>query len=211
MARQPCAFLGCKKSATFDKPLCYTHWSHWEKWYLEECARCHWVFPVSGSTYDDSGLEEVYPSFLCNDCLHDILLKDKPRLAEVAKAQLEKLGVPVPPERLKPTNRQPLAHAPLKRPNHYVYVLKLSDGQFYVGQTNNLAVRVQEHKDGLQPQTKGKDPRLVIFEVIEGAQDEANKREGELTKLSLTPVGCRRLREMIEQFRQPLKLLDLNA
>jgi predicted GIY-YIG superfamily endonuclease len=93
----------------------------------------------------------------------------------------------------------------------YVYILKLSDGTFYVGQTTNMAIRLQEHRDGSQAQTKGKNPRLVYFEEFLGRRDDANEREQQLTQLNQTPGGRRQLRVAIERFRTPLKLLDLNA
>ena len=80
-----------------------------------------------------------------------------------------------------------------------------------LGQTTNLRVRLQEHRDGQQPQTKERDPRLVYFEQFDGARDEVRERENDLTRLNQTGAGRRRLREMIERFREPLRLLDLDA
>ncbi|MFQ6026410.1 MAG: GIY-YIG nuclease family protein [Dehalococcoidia bacterium] len=104
-----------------------------------------------------------------------------------------------------------IAHAKLERTTYHVYILKLVDGGFYVGQTNNLKIRMLEHRDGLQSHTKGKDPKLVYFEQFEGDRDGVSERENELTKLNQSPKGRRRLREMIENFRGPLRLLDLDA
>jgi predicted GIY-YIG superfamily endonuclease len=118
--------------------------------------------------------------------------------------------VPINPDH-PPENRPIAAHAQLVRRVRYVYVLKLSDGSFYVGQTTDLTIRLQEHRDGIQRQTKGKDPRLVYYEPFEGQRESANEREGELIKMNQTGAGRRRLRLMIEHFRTPLRLLDLKA
>jgi hypothetical protein len=70
---------------------------------------------------------------------------------------------------------------------------------------------LQEHRDGIQRQTKGEDPKLVYYEPFEGERDVVNKREKALTGMNLGGAGRRRLRLMIERFRAPLRLLDLEA
>jgi len=99
----------------------------------------------------------------------------------------------------------------LGRQARYVYILKNNDASFYVGQTIELALRLEEHRDGRQAQTRGKDPKLVYFEEFVGVRDEVNLREGELAQLSQSGVGQRQLRRLIEQFRVPLRLIDLDA
>ena len=133
---------------------------------------------------------------MCDNCLG---------LAQLAKYRKKSWWGPGPEE------RPPLAHRPLKRPIRYVYILKLSDNSFYVGQTTDLAIRIREHNDGVQRQTKDKSPRLVHYEQFEGAREAVSAREDELTKLNQTPARRRRLRVMIERFREPLRLLDLEA
>ena len=47
---------------------------------------------------------------------------------------------------------------------HYVYILRLEDGTFYIGQTNDLSARVVEHRiDAGAQATKGKKQDLVWF------------------------------------------------
>lgn len=82
---------------------------------------------------------------------------------------------------------------------------------FYVGQTNNLSIRLQEHRDGQQFHTRGRDPKLVYFKAFVGNRREVNEWEDGLTGLCQTASGRRRLMEMIEEFRTPLRLLDLEA
>ena len=194
---QSCARRGCAKSATFEKPLCYDHWRQWQAWRLEECTRCHWVYDTWDSFHegDRSRDDDGYP-YHCETCQG---LANRER------------GIPPHPFN-RPHSIPPiLAHAKLERTTYHVYVLKLNDGGFYVGQTTNLAIRIREHKDGLQSQTKGKNSKLVYFEQFEGERDKVNDRERELISLNQSSNGPRRIREMIERFRGPLRLLDLDA
>ncbi|MFC2020919.1 GIY-YIG nuclease family protein [Chloroflexota bacterium] len=193
---QFCARWGCNKSATYEKPLCYEHWLEWEAWELDECNRCHYFYENGNFVlYDmpDDGIIKEYPS-MCDDCLQVTLLDD---------------GRDGPWSGSKPERKPVIAHADIERPIRYVYILKLSDGTFYVGQTNNLGIRLQEHKDGQQAQTKGKDPKMVYYQSFEGMRKSVDEREIELTILNSNGTGRRKLRQVIEKFRSPLKLLDL--
>ena len=107
--------------------------------------------------------------------------------------------------------RRPIiAHYDIKRPIRYLYVLKLSDGEFYIGQTNDLSIRLQEHRDGQQSQTKGKDPKMVYYASFKGMRQDVDEQEMELTTLDSSGKGRRKLRQLVEQFRAPLRLLDLD-
>ena len=59
--------------------------------------------------------------------------------------------------------------------------------------------------------SRGKNPRLVYFESYEGRRVHVSDREDELTVLNQTPFGRRRLREKIEEFQSPLRLIDLGS
>jgi len=107
--------------------------------------------------------------------------------------------------------RPVLAHSSLERPVYYVYILKLSDGTFYVDQTTSLGIWLREHRDGLQSQTNGKDPNLVYFRLFAGEREEVKDLEDELTLLNQSGAGRSRLREIIGHFRDPLRLLELEA
>ena len=193
---QSCARWDCAKKATYEKPLCWTHWSEWERWDLEECNVCHWVYGSEECiVYETNGFADEFP-FLCDDCLGITLIK-------MGRGQPWK----GPGAKKRPT----LPHAPLERAFKYVYILKLSDGVFYPGQTTNLAMRLTEHRDGQHSKTKGKEPKLVYLEGFQGSRDEVNQRENELILLNRSGIGRRRIRELVEGFRQPLRLLDLEA
>jgi len=60
----------------------------------------------------------------------------------------------------------------------YVYVLEsLKDGNRYIGYTNNLKKRIEEHKKGLSFSTKFRLPfKLIYFEGCLN-QDDAKRRE----------------------------------
>jgi len=45
---------------------------------------------------------------------------------------------------------------------HYVYILKCSDDQLYVGQTADLRERFERHQKGYVPSTKGRRPVSII-------------------------------------------------
>lgn len=69
---------------------------------------------------------------------------------------------------------------------YYAYIMRTSKNTFYVGQTNNLERRVEEHKSG----KKGakymrmfEDVELVYWETYK-TRSEAMKREYELKQLN---------------------------
>ncbi|MFC1987325.1 GIY-YIG nuclease family protein [Chloroflexota bacterium] len=200
---QFCARWGCNNKATYDKPLCHDHWLEWQGWCLEECNRCHQFYDGGDSVlYETSGDEyEEYP-YMCDDCLKLTLYED----GKLKPAEPGKQGPTVITE---PERKPVFAHADIKREIRYVYILKLSDGTFYAGQTKNLSIRLKEHKDGAEVYTRGKDPKLVYYEIFEGMREIVDKRERELIAFCLSGLGHRKIRYIIEEFRAPLKLLDL--
>jgi len=195
---QFCARVGCQRAATFDRPLCYAHWKEWDAYELAECARCHWLLePGIEEAFHWSLAEDLDEGFHCDPCLGEVLGEDGWPFAN--QLNRDKLGE-VP---------SPIARAALVRVLRYVYILKLDDGAMYVGQTPNLAVRMREHRDNLVESTKHRSPKLAYFETHEGIKYRVSDREDELTLMNLDPLGRRRLREMIENFQAPLRLVDL--
>ena len=75
---------------------------------------------------------------------------------------------------------------------HFSYVLICSDGTYYVGYTNNLSRRLEEHKTGHGSRyTKGRLPvRLVYYEIL-STISQGLKRESQIKRLSR--VGKERL------------------
>jgi predicted GIY-YIG superfamily endonuclease len=191
-------------TATFEKPLCYAHWQQWDRRELIECSRCHWFMASNieeASRWKD--WSHCLQDFTCDprlpSALHDALPQF--RHQRVKLPSLDEYGQ-IPPI---------LARASIARTLRHVYVLKLEGGHLYVGQTTNLPVRMVEHRDGAVPSTKGKNPKLAYYEAYEGDKDRVITREVELTRMNQSPSGRRQLRQMIEDFRAPLRLVDLDA
>ena len=68
-----------------------------------------------------------------------------------------------------------------------MYILKCSDGSYYVGSTNNLTLRIEEHKHGEGAEyTKHRLPvELVYYEECQSIK-EAFSREKQVQVLSMT-------------------------
>ncbi len=90
----------------------------------------------------------------------------------------------------------------------FVYILKLSDGEFYAGQTRELRERLDEHRDGKTLSTSGKDPKLVWFTTV-STRDEAVKVEAELKEA--VDRNERQIRRMVRRFRDLLAEVDRKA
>jgi predicted GIY-YIG superfamily endonuclease len=88
---------------------------------------------------------------------------------------------------------------------YFVYILKLDNGDYYVGETDSLRERIEEHKDGKTITTKGRNPVLQYFEIVMG-RDAAIKRESELT--ALNKVNNRLVRKMINEFKDWIQKVD---
>ena len=80
---------------------------------------------------------------------------------------------------------------------YYVYVLQsLKNNDLYVGCTNDLRKRLQEHNRGLNFSTKTQKPwRLIHFEAYLNEED-AKRREGYLK----TNQGSRLLKRMLKEY-----------
>jgi len=59
----------------------------------------------------------------------------------------------------------------------YVYVLKNAQSMQYIGHTNNMERRINEHNSGLSPYTKGKGPWILFYKEEYETRSEAMKRE----------------------------------
>jgi len=61
---------------------------------------------------------------------------------------------------------------------YFVYVLRsLKDHKRYIGSTDNLIRRVNEHNDGLVKSTKNRRPLILIYSEEFNTKSEALKRE----------------------------------
>lgn len=63
----------------------------------------------------------------------------------------------------------------------YVYVLRSdSDGELYIGSTNDLRRRLREHQGKHAPSTKSRTPFALIYYEAYRAEYDARKREQSL-------------------------------
>ncbi len=88
---------------------------------------------------------------------------------------------------------------------YFVYILKLNDGDYYIGETDSLRERIEEHKDGKKVSTKGRNTVLQYFEIVMG-KDVALKRESELQ--TLNKFNNRLVRKMINEFKDWIQEVD---
>lgn len=64
---------------------------------------------------------------------------------------------------------------------YYTYVLRSGkDGNLYIGYTNNLKLRFEQHKKGLVDSTKNRRPLKLIYCEICTERNDATKREKHL-------------------------------
>ena len=63
-----------------------------------------------------------------------------------------------------------------------VYILQNTDGQFYIGQTNNLSDRLKRHNQGRVPYTKGKGPWILVHQEEYMNRADAMRREKQVKK-----------------------------
>ena len=75
----------------------------------------------------------------------------------------------------------------------YVYILKMSDGEYYVGSTNNLKRRIDEYTKGRAIPTKWRLP--LILEAYVAVKSETTARS--LEKYLKTSSGKSTLRKRI--------------
>ncbi len=60
---------------------------------------------------------------------------------------------------------------------YYVYILKLSTKKIYIGYTNDLKRRMDEHVFGKNIYTKNKRPLELIYYEAYKSKDDSTKRE----------------------------------
>ena len=81
--------------------------------------------------------------------------------------------------------------------NWHVYVLRSTkSGMWYVGATNDLRKRLQEHNENKSTYTKGRGPFKLIYDEICANRDDALARERYLK----SGMGRRYLRNRLKRF-----------
>ena len=89
----------------------------------------------------------------------------------------------------------------------YVYVLKLSNGAFYAGQTREIRERLMEHRDGMTKTTAGKEPKLVWFSTV-STRKQATELEVMVKKVC--DRNPREIRRWILKFQDLIDELDFS-
>ena len=80
---------------------------------------------------------------------------------------------------------------------HYLYVLlSLKDNKFYIGSTNDLKRRLQEHQQGKNISTAKRRPLKLIFYEAYPTKSDAERREGYFK----TDKGKTTLRQMLRGY-----------
>ena len=168
-AELDCARIGCTKPVSYDRPLCYPHWTKFDSLFLYECAKCH--------RFDD--------------VLHEVDHSDDDHCFDCARGD----EVPVH------------IHAPVEHIERYLYVLKLDGGRYYIGQTNDLELRVKEHQDGLTKSTAGKNPRLAFFQKWTLGKEFLDEYEEDLTLLNKS--NPRAIRRGVTEWQRLIRLVHV--
>ena len=66
----------------------------------------------------------------------------------------------------------------------YVYILRCADGTYYVGQTNNLDVRVAAHQAGTAARyTRGRLPVALVFSEAQPTRGDAMRAERRIRRM----------------------------
>ncbi|MBS3742242.1 MAG: GIY-YIG nuclease family protein [Candidatus Cloacimonetes bacterium] len=60
---------------------------------------------------------------------------------------------------------------------YYLYILKNKKGSYYIGTTNNIIRRIQEHNNGKSKATKNRGPWNIVYTEKFRTRSQAMKRE----------------------------------
>ena len=150
-----CGYFECDRRIPYNHFLCTEHYEDWEDGFIDQCPRC--------GRFKDSMYE------LCLDCAyHRPFTPWKPSTA-----------IPNINQRYRLEHSDTWAKGDKGAERFFVYILKLDDGYFYVGQTRELRERLSEHRDQKTASTAGRNPKLQYFEILP-TREAAELREAEL-------------------------------
>lgn len=168
-----CGYWQCNRRIPSNHFLCAEHYEDWQDYLIDECPGC--------GRFKDA----MYK--LCLDCVNRRAFAQwKPAVAISSQKQ-----------RYAPEHSKVWAKGDKEAERFFVYILKLDDGSFYVGQTNALRERMSEHRDNKVPSTAGRNPKPQYFEILP-TRWSATSRESKLKKLK--DSNPRLIRRMIIGF-----------
>ena len=81
-----------------------------------------------------------------------------------------------------------------------LYILELSNGQYYIGSTSNLSRRFNDHQTGKVISTKGKRPIRCVFRKEFGTLKEARQIEYKIKSFKNKSIVKRIIKDQLIQF-----------
>jgi len=177
-----CGYWSCTRRIRSNHFLCIEHYDDWEDGFIDECPKC--------GRFKDAEYK------LCLDCARG-------RSTSRWKPSVK---IPSPKQRYKPEHSKAWEKGDKEAGRFFVYILKLDDGSFYVGQTRELRERMSEHRDNKTPSTAGKNPKLQFFAIMPD-RETAALAEIELKKL--LDSNPRQIRRIILGFQDLIREVQL--
>lgn len=176
-----CAYAGCKQSVPSKHYLCTEHYEDLQNDLIDQCPKC--------------GRFKIIDFKYCSDCRFGRVVKT-PNLPPQPK--ITKNAIVIEHSKSWEKGDKEIA-------KFFVYILRLDNGKFYFGHSNDLRSRLSEHRDGEHPTTKGLNPKLKYFEIMP-TRDSAAQREAEL-KL-IFDKNPRQIRRMLIDFSDLVSELE---
>ena len=176
-----CRYWDCSVTIPLGQEFCYPHHTDSERGFIDSCRYC--------------GRAKRVQHVACLDC-YDTLPRNQ-QSASIAGGSPAS-GPPAPPrgalvqeidtepgipsvQKQEPEPAQPLRRQVRLDEQHFLYILTMDGGKFYAGHTSELREQMSRHRDGQDPGTVGKHPKLVWFATVptaeEAAQFEADLRQ----------------------------------
>jgi len=177
-----CLYAGCKKTIPSNHYLCSEHYEDEQADLIDQCPKC--------------GRFKIIDYKLCSDC----------RFGRTVTKPAPKTQVPIKKNKISIEHSKAWEKADKEFTKFFVYILKLDNGKFYIGQSNDLRSRISEHRDGGCPSTKGLNPKLHYFEILPN-RNSAEHREAELK--GIYDKNPRQIRRMLIDFSDLVKELNL--
>jgi len=171
-SRNKCKYWNCNRNIKPGHFLCPEHYERWQYYEIDKCPIC--------GRYKD----EEYD--LCLDCRRKVNSKSKTKTPTTTNSKYS----------IEHSNKW--RNQNKGDSQFFVYVLKLNDGKYYVGHTDNLRVRLTEHRDGKTKSTANKSFVLQYYEKL-GTRKDAELREVALKILA--DKDERKLRKIILEFQ----------
>ena len=183
------------KEAAREKSIRHGHPSTLHLWWARRpLAACRAV--LFASLVDDpSSHPEQFPTEEAQDKERQRLFRIIEELVKWENSNNETVLNAARHEILKST----VGHLPAPRPGlYFVYAIQCEDGSHYIGQTDDLRRRWEEHVDGRGSEwtSRNRPLRIAHYEEV-GSREEAVKREHDLK----TGFGRKWLKELIESGR----------